>query len=230
MTENLPLLSPRLKAIADLISPCNCFADIGTDHAYLPVYLCGIGKCRKAVASDVNKGPLKRAEKTVLEYGKYDKIDLRLGGGLETVLKDEADSVVIAGMGGLIIAKILEDGREKINDGCKIVLQPMTAVPELREYLYNNGWTVTEEHLVREDEKIYNIIEICKGESGVVPTEAELFVGKELMKKRPENYDEYLKRRIKKLSVMIDGLKASDSEESKLKLNAVQKLYDEISY
>ena len=77
---------------------------------------------------------------------------------------------------------------------------------------------------------IYNIIEICKGESGVVPTEAELFVGRELMKKMPENYDEYLKRRIKKLSVMIDGLKASDSEESKLKLNAVQKLYDEISY
>ena len=229
MIENTPILSPRLRAIAEFISPCNCVADIGTDHAYLPVYLCRKGICVRAIASDINRGPLDRANNTVAEYGLADKISLRLGGGLETVSVGEADSVIIAGMGGLIIGKILEEGRDKIKDNCRVVLQPMTAVPELREYLYNNGWKTERECLVREDEKIYNIIEVRKGNADIRLTEAELYIGKYLMENKPQHYEEYLFRRKKKLAVMIEGLRASDSEESRNKLKAVKKLYDEIS-
>jgi tRNA (adenine22-N1)-methyltransferase len=109
MRTTAPILTPRLQQIADRIQPCACVADIGTDHAYLPVFLCMTQKAEKAIASDIRKGPLARAEATILRYGMQNRVETRLGGGADTLQVGEADCIVIAGMGGLMIAEILKE-------------------------------------------------------------------------------------------------------------------------
>ena len=146
--NRLPL-SPRLKTLYDITPMCDCFADIGTDHAYLPVYLCKNGKCKTAIASDIVKGPLERAKATIKKHNMEDKISIRLGGGVSTLERDEADVVLIAGMGGLIIADILKDGFDVLKTVKNIILQPMTAVSDLREYLYNNNWKIDKEYRIK---------------------------------------------------------------------------------
>ncbi len=231
MLQNPPILTPRLTAVARLVPDCQCFFDVGTDHAYLPVYLCLNNVCKTAVASDIKKGPLLRAEKTVEAFGLRDKISLRLGGGLDTASLNEADCVAIAGMGGLVIAKILSQSGGKTTDNCPFILQPMTAVPELREYLSLNGWKIESEGLAKEDEKIYNIMLVRKAKGENEPnklSEAELYIGKHLIEKRQEHFDEYLEKKIKKLENMIEGLKISKSDEGLDKLNKTKALLAEI--
>lgn len=153
-----PVLSPRLAEAARLVGKCNCFADIGTDHAYLPIYLLMTGACRTAVASDIGEGPLKRAFAAAQKYNQT--VSLRLGSGLSTLERDEADAVVIAGMGGLLIADILKNGADKLGAAKKIVLQPMTAVPELRKFLADYGWRIESESIVKEGEKLYILMSV----------------------------------------------------------------------
>lgn len=237
MKNNLPLLSPRLAAIAKSVGKCERFADIGTDHAYLPVYLCKTQSAQSAIACDINPDPLLRAENTVKAYNAQELVELRLGCGLEPLAVDEVDAVVIAGMGGLLIADILESGLDKIQNAEKIILQPMSAVPELREYLYTHGWRILSEYLAVEEDKIYNIISVAPPtftDDGAVayrytPTAAEIFIGKYLTENKPEHFDIYLKKRKNKLDKMIDGLKKSKSDESQKKLNECVRLRDEIN-
>lgn len=218
MLQTPPLLSPRLSTIAKLIPKCKRFADIGTDHAYLPVYLCMENICDTAIASDINRGPLLRAENTIKSYHMGKRISTRLGGGFETLAPGEAESLSIAGMGGLVIAKILEDGRDKIDSECTLVLQPMTAILELREYLYKNSWITVDEHLAKEEDKIYNIITVKLGKESEKLSDAELFLGRILIERKDECYDEYVSKKIKKLENMIKGLEKSETEQSKHKL------------
>ncbi len=231
MLTNPPALTPRLLTIANEITNCNCFADIGTDHAYLPVYMCITKRCNRAIASDINKGPLMRAEKTVLEYGLSDYISLRLGGGLDSLEENEADAVVIAGMGGLLIANILDNGILKLKMANKIIIQPMSSIPELREHLYNKGWKITKESLAKEDEKIYNIITIEAPDDnsvGYTPTSAELFVGKYLIENKPEYFEEYLEKQINKVRNMTDGLKLSNNAATAKKNEYYTNLLNEL--
>lgn len=227
--HNPSVLSPRLTTVAELIPRCRCFADIGTDHAYLPVYLCMNKVCDFAIASDVNRGPLARAKKTVYDFGMDGYISLRLGSGFETLEIGEADAVSVAGMGGLVIAKILEEGREKIKQDCKVVLQPMTAVSELREYLYKNNWIIEREALAKEESKIYNIIVVSRGENNnTTPSAAELYIGKYLIENKVRYFEEYLNKKTTKLEKMIEGLENSNTEESKRKLEECRALLESI--
>ena len=157
-------LTPRLKKIAGLLpDKAKTLADIGTDHAYLPVYCLLNGICENAIAMDVNEGPLKRAEENTKKYNLEDKISLRLSDGIQKLKKGEADVIVIAGMGGLLIQKILEDGKDILTLGTKLILQPMIAQEELREYLFSNGYAIENEYVVSEGSKFYNIFCVTFG-------------------------------------------------------------------
>ena len=231
MNGSVPPLSPRLSKIAELIGSCVCLADIGTDHAYLPVFMCLSGRAQCAIASDIRRGPLKRAADTVRAYHANDKISLRLGAGLETLAPDEADAVVIAGMGGILISNILDDSADKLSSADKIILQPMTAVPELREYLWQNRWSIESEVLAREEDKIYNILTVCPPTSDTPaykPTAAELYLGKALIENRPEYFTEYLHKKRVKLEKMLRGLKRAASAEAHAKAEYCAKLLSEI--
>lgn len=232
MKHTPPTLTPRLFAAAQMIGKCRCFADIGTDHAYLPIYLIMNGFCRKAIASDIGSGPLKRASDTALKY--HQNISLRLGAGLETLLPGEADAVAIAGMGGLLIAEILKEGIDKLEGAKKIVLQPMTAIPELREYLTKNGWEITDERIAKEADKLYILLSVKVPEAQALEpvenpyNELELYLGRCLINNRPKYFDELLAHSRRKLCNMVNGLKSSHLAESEAKLEHCRYLIQEI--
>lgn len=152
-------LTPRLKAAADLIRPGARLADVGTDHAYVPVYLVQNGVCPCAIASDLKKGPLENAEQTVLHYGLAPLITLRRSDGLRRVREDEVDDILIAGMGGILIAEILEAAPWTRSKGKHLVLQPMTHVEILRKHLRENGFAIQTEVIAQEDRRLYCLIE-----------------------------------------------------------------------
>ncbi len=221
----LPKLTPRLQKIYDILTPCETVSDIGTDHAYIPVCLCLSGKCQKAIASDINKGPVLRAKATATEYGAENMIDIRLGSGLKTVKENETDAIIVAGMGGLLIAQILEESKEVAKSCKELILQPMTAISELREYLIQNGYTIKEEHIVREEEKLYTIIKVSVGED-MPYSPAELYMGKAVIKN--ENYEAYRASRLLKIDKQITGLSRSETLKNKERLNELLSLKEMI--
>ena len=221
----IPKLTPRLKKIYDIVPPCKTVCDIGTDHAYIPVCLTLSGKCDKAIASDIVKGPVERAKSTVLLYGAEDKVSVRLGGGLETVSEGEAETDIIAGMGGLLIAQILEDSKAVAKSAKTLILQPMTATAELRQYLNQNGYIIEKEFIVREDEKLYTIILVSVGEDTPY-TKAEIYMGKKIEKN--ENFESYRNERFSKLNKQINGLSKSENEKNLKRLDELKNLKEMI--
>lgn len=133
-------------------------ADIGTDHAYLPVYLVQAGVCPGGIAADIRSGPLDAARRTVTEAGLTDVIALRLGDGLVPVAADEADDIVIAGMGGETIVEILSAADWVKDTRLRLILQPMTRAEELRRWLLTSGFSITEERLVRDGHRLYPVL------------------------------------------------------------------------
>lgn len=219
-------LNPRLLKIARLLPKSRVIADIGTDHAYIPVWAVSNGVSEFAIASDINKGPLDRAAQNVSAFALSDKISLRLGAGLSTVSPAEADTIVVAGMGGMLISNILDDAKGAVLSSKTLILQPMTAAKELREYLLENDFCIKEEHLVAEDEKIYNIFVVAIGIPPRKYSERELVLGKDLDKTSPELFERHRQNVLKKYKKRAEGLKKSDREENKAFQDEINRLIE----
>ena len=151
------MLDNRLKMCADMISGKGIVCDVGTDHALLAAYLITNGKCEKVIASDINEGPLESAWKTVEKYGISGKVDLVLSDGLKNVNGEGVSDIVIAGMGGETIVKILSECQFDLK-GIRLILQPMTKAEILRKWLCMYGFSVISEKGVAEGEKLYTVI------------------------------------------------------------------------
>lgn len=147
----------RLKVCADMVSGNGIVCDVGTDHAYLPAYLIENNICDYAIASDINEGPLKFAQQTIIKYHIEDKIRLLKSDGLKNIPSENVSDVVIAGMGGETIAEIIS-ATQWLKSGVNLVLQPMTRAGYLRKWLYNNGFEIAEEKAVIQDRFIYTAI------------------------------------------------------------------------
>ncbi len=223
-------LNGRLKKIADLTDKCNTLADVGCDHGYIPVYCIQKSFCNRAIAMDINTGPLERCRENILKYGLEDKIETRLSDGVAGLSYGEADCIVIAGMGGLLIRDILSNGILKIKNGTKLVLQPMLAPLELREYLYNNGFDIKDEYVAREDNKFYNIIEAQKVEYKPLFDYSDLVVGKNLKKNSNEVFKDYIEYKISVTQKILAGLdKAKNTDISQKDIYLKQlKTYQEV--
>lgn len=168
-------LTPRLRAIARRVPEGTRLADVGTDHGYLPVWLLLQGKIARAIAADLREGPLNRARDTARQYGQTDRISFRLCNGLNGIAPEEADTIVIAGMGGETILSILEAAPwTKRNQ--LLLLQPMTGVRQLRQWLQRHGYVILGEEISREGEKLYTSWAV---RGGFMPpfTPAELWAG-----------------------------------------------------
>ena len=148
-------LTNRLSAAASLVRGGGSIADVGTDHAYLPVYLCQTGKIKRAVASDIGEGPLENAARTVERCGLSDRIGLRLSDGLAAYAPGEVDEILICGMGGELIAGILRAAPWICRPGMHLVLQPMSHGVDVRRFLCENGFQIENELCVSEGRRVY---------------------------------------------------------------------------
>ena len=141
-------LSERLQAVAVFVTPQSRLADVGTDHAYVPIYLAEKKLISRAIAMDVVDGPLQRARENIAAHRLETVIETRKSDGLEALKPGEADTVVIAGMGGLLICRILVQGREAAATVREWVLEPQSDTDKVRQYLLDHAYTIRDEHMV----------------------------------------------------------------------------------
>lgn len=200
---HMKLQSERLNTIASLVKQNHIFADVGTDHAHIPSYLILNGVSPYGYAGDIKSGPLAVARKNLSQHGIVDKVELILCDGLSTFPLDKIDDIIIAGMGGDTIIGIIDVCKE-ITPRHRFILQPMTNVPKVRSYLFENGYEITEEKIVSEDLKIYNVLVAVKTDVKIKPSLKDIYFGVNI--NSPElvvPYVKYLKNKHKK---HYDGL------------------------
>ena len=160
MNQQSAMLSPRLALCADFVRQDSVVADIGTDHALLPIWLVSRRKARRAIASDVNKGPIARAGANIARYGMSGLISTVVADGLAGVDPEEVTDIVIAGMGGDLISTILDDAPWVRNNRYRLILQPMSHPERLREYLFAHGFRVEKEQAVEDSGRIYSVMRV----------------------------------------------------------------------
>lgn len=228
-------MTPRLLAVAGMVKNSAAIADIGTDHAYIPVYLVTKRRAESAIAMDINEGPLTRADENIKRFNLSDKIKTRLSDGLEKLKNNEADTVVIAGMGGILINSIIESHKDRLTSVKKYILQPMTAIEETRKYLAENGFNIVDETLAKEDDKIYTVICAEPGKMKI-ENEINLLIGEALIKKHDRILPELLSGKIYEYEKAVSSMKNSKSCEIKEKqehfaflISELKKLQEECS-
>ena len=217
-------LSNRLLAAAGMVTKGNIVADIGCDHAYTSIYLCQAGIAPRVIAMDVNKGPLVGAKAHVEEAGLTKQIDIRLSDGLQNLLPGEADSVLLCGMGGLLMIKILSDYPETTDSFKELILQPQSEVGEVRHYLHKQGYEITKEHMLKEDGKFYVMM---RAEKSAVPqvyeTECDYIYGKLLLEEKSPVLAEYLDREQRLRTDVLAALTGQDSENAKARKESLNR-------
>lgn len=188
-------LSVRLQAVADMVTEGTKVADVGTDHAYIPIYLVEHDKNPSAIAMDINRGPLRKAEENISSHNLENKIETRLSDGLKQLHLGEADSVVIAGMGGGLVVKIMEEGVLHKKYVKEWILQPQSEISKVRQYLNENGYCIVEENMVIDEGKFYPMMRVTEGTIEEY-TQEELCYGKRLLKEKNPILKKFLEKEI----------------------------------
>lgn len=207
-------ISKRLQCIASKIPHDVKVADIGTDHAWVPIYLVTKGVSDFVIASDVRKGPIEIANQNIRKYQLESKIHTRLGSGLTTIQPYEVDTAVIAGMGGLLMIDILEASREVVQSLDMLVLQPQLAQDEVRKWLHQNDFKIVDEDLIFEDEKWYEIIVAKKGEEQYNKP-IHYVIGKRLFDKAHPLLKPFIEYRSNKYRIIMERTAKESSEHAK---------------
>ena len=211
-------LAPRLQLLADLVPQGAHLADIGTDHGYLPVWLLQQGRISSAIAADIGAGPLEHARRTAREYDVYG-LAFRLCDGLSAIAPDEADTLVIAGMGGETIIHILESA--PWTRGCTLLLQPQTKIELLRAWLREHGYAADAERLVEDKGKLYLVLSVRGAEPGTASV-LEQYGG--FCLEGDPLYGAYLTRQIARLRRRAEGIRESRGEETQALLSLAAQL------
>ena len=219
------ILTPRLKIIADSIKGYDTVADIGSDHAYLPIYLVKNGQIKRAIATDVNKGPVEISKKRLISHKVDQSVTVRHGNGLEVIAPDEAEVIVIAGMGGILISEIL-DKPEKVAESAKLlILQPMRDSDRVRKWLLGHGFGIVDEELVKEQDKIYEVIWARPGVEKKSP-HGLMLIGDKIIEKKHPLAAEYINKKTKELKKVLAEMEGMDfdscrerAEECRVLLN-----------
>ncbi|WP_366924181.1 class I SAM-dependent methyltransferase [Metallumcola ferriviriculae] len=217
-------LSLRLSTIAAYIPSGSKVADIGTDHAYLPVYLVKQGICPGVIAADIHNAPFQSALRTVESFCLGDKISVRLGDGLKVLRPGEVETIVIAGMGGNTMEQIFSRAPEVIKDVRRLVLQPMTDTEKIREWLWANGWILLDEDLVAEDGKLY---EFLVAEPGREQPKDSL-IGPRLIEKRHPLLTKLLEQKEKQLAGILAGVSKSTDSSTRAQIGELQEQLEKI--
>lgn len=222
-------LSKRLQTIADFVKKGAVVADIGTDHAHIPIYLIKNNIISKAYACDINKGPLEKAKENINYYG-VKNIELRLSNGLEKLKTDEADTLIIAGMGGELIIDILDRGQGFFDKKNTFILSPHTKIEEVRNYLLRKGLKILKEDMCIDEGKFYTVMEAVYMGKTFSYTKGELLFGKYLIDNKNPVLFEYLKKEKQKYLNIIsaDGINDTRRRELKDRLDIIEETINEM--
>ncbi len=234
-------LSKRLQAVANLVSPGRRVADIGCDHGYVSIYLADVRKCPKVIAMDVRKGPLSQAESNIHRYGMDDRIETRLSDGTALLEPDEVDTLLISGMGGRLIMRIVSEGLDRLGAFKELVLQPQSEVELVRKFLREHDYIIVDEDFVIEDGKNYPMMKAlhvsCLDEwdkgrgqqhDGFILSDYSLkqqdLFGPVLLKKRPADFCTFLDLKKKKTEEILQQI--TQPEKRKEMQDYLQQLID----
>ena len=215
-------ISRRLQSVAAFVQEGKRLADVGCDHGYIPIYLLQKKKIEKAIAMDINQGPLMRAKEHIQEWGLENYIDTRLSDGVKALKPNEVQSVVIAGMGGPLMEKILTEGNEVLQTVTELVLQPQSEIGHFRRFLIENGYEITHEEMILEDGKYYPIMRAVHGKAKE-QTEAEYLYGKKLLQNRNPVLKEFLDREQVNAEELLEKLKNSQTPSAKARISELEK-------
>ena len=213
-------LSPRLLAVSDLVSCTGCLADVGTDHGYIPIYLTETGRITRAVAMDINRGPLERAREHIRQKGLEDRIETRLSDGVMALRPGEAQTVVIAGMGGGLICSILREGRKILSHTQECILQPQSEIEQVRRFLQEEGYSILQEDMVYEDGKYYPMMRVVHG-SMELSDVIEFRYGPRLLEKKHPCLASYLDQEEGKWQGVLEKLEEQHTERAAQRIGEV---------
>ena len=213
-------LSKRLDAVVKLAGTCDCVADIGTDHGYIPIYMVQQNLAKKAVAMDVNRGPLERAVQNIKSYRMEEKIGTRLSDGAAALKAGEADCVIIAGMGGLLTIHILEQGKEVLEQVKVLILQPQSEIGQVREYLAEHGYQITAEDMVLDEGKYYPMMRAERGHQKRWEPQEYAF-GKYLIEGKNQVLLEFLKKEERLGMDILKSLEGKSGEHIEKRRNEI---------
>ncbi len=236
-----PKLSRRLAALAGLVKQGARFADIGTDHALLPVHLALSGTIVYGVAGDVNAGPAEAARRQVRAAGVSDIVSVRHGDGLSVLARDEVDTVCIAGMGGSLMVRLLEEAGEALSGVTTLILSPHVAEDQVRRWLEANRYVLELERLIEEDGEIYTLLRAERAVSAeesaarhtslydtsllgagcrAVPTGLLYEMGPLLLRSPDEAFMAKWRGELAKRARIAHGMKQSEAADTRAKLEA----------
>ncbi|WP_096434624.1 tRNA (adenine(22)-N(1))-methyltransferase [Alteribacter populi] len=208
-------LSKRLTMVTDFILEESRLADIGSDHAKLPCFAIENGLATFAIAGEVNEGPLRSAERNIRLRGLETSIKAKLGNGLEVLVGEHVDTITVAGMGGPLIARILNEGQQYLNSKVKrLILQPNIAADHIRKWLIENEWTLIAEKILEEDDHVYEILVAERGDGHAAylnqNVEKALWLGPYLLKQKDDVFKKKWTKELEQLRKVNDQLKIAD--------------------
>lgn len=227
-------LSDRLKRVVDFVPHCTSVADIGTDHGYVPIALVKSGIAQKVYAMDIKRGPLERAREHIAKEGLQNQIETRLSNGLEKLEKGEAQTIVIAGMGGELMVKILDNGKEVLEEVKTLVLSPHSEIEIVRRYLIENGYEIVREEMLLDAGKYYTIMQAEKALFGwnkgnEYSQDFYYQYGKLLIEKKDLVLQEFLKQKEAKYQAILNSLEQQGkSEGHKARISEVREELSEM--
>lgn len=216
-------LSERLQAVVNLITKGAKVADIGCDHAYLSIYMVEENLASKVIAMDVNKGPLERAKENIKQYHFENQIETRLSDGLMALEPGEVDTLLIAGMGGALMQRILTGKREVLKQVKELVLQPQSEIREMRFFLEEIGFHIIKEDMVMDAGKYYVILK-ARREDNYPKIEKEVYYryGEYLLTNKHVILERYLNKEYNTLKQICQKLGEHPSVENEKRKKVVQ--------
>ncbi len=219
-------LSKRMHMVADLVTPGMVLADIGCDHGYLSVWLVREKIVSRAIAMDLREGPLNKAKESIAFFHQEAVIETRLSDGMDLLKPGEADRIVIAGMGGILMRDILQRGKACCENAEQLVLQPQSDSELVRREIQEQGFRIEDEQACLEDGKYYIAFSCVKGNETIPYSDVELKYGRILAEKRDETFLSFLREELMKKEAMYQRLREAGTELAKQR---IKPLTDEIS-
>lgn len=221
-------LSARMKMNADLVPENVSVADIGCDHGYVAMYLATEKNCQKVIAMDVNPGPLSIARNNIKQERLQKIVECRLSDGMVSMQPGEVDVVLLAGMGGMLISRILQQSPDILDKVNTLILQPQSDLAEVRMKVFELGFRIDEERFCKEADKYYVAIRAVRGKETVPYTYPEFCYGRILPERQDKLYEQYLIEEMKKRKQLFSQLLQHETETAKIRKAQIGKEMEDL--